>query len=46
VVGPLPFTASTLAIPVIHQAHTYGAIGGAGAALWMLWRQRAAPPSL
>jgi rhomboid family GlyGly-CTERM serine protease len=44
--GPLPFTASTLAIPVIHQAHTYGAIGGAAAALWMLWRQRAAPASL
>jgi rhomboid family GlyGly-CTERM serine protease len=38
--GPLPFTASTLAVPVIHQAHTYGAIGGAAAALWILWRQR------
>lgn len=44
--GPLPFTASTLAIPVIHEAHTYGAIGGAAAALWMLWRQRPAAPSL
>jgi len=45
-VGPLPFTASTLALPVIHQAHTYGALGGAAAALWILWRQRRAAPSL
>lgn len=45
-VGPLPFTASTLAVPVIHQAHTYGAIGGAAAALWILWRQRPAAASL
>ena len=44
--GPLPFTASTLAVPVIHEAHTYGAIGGAAAALWMLWRQRPAVASL
>ena len=41
-VGALPFTASTLAIPVIHEAHTYGAIGGTVAAVWLLWRQR--PP--
>jgi rhomboid family GlyGly-CTERM serine protease len=41
-VGPLPFTASTLELPVIHAAHTYGAIGGAAAALWLLWRRRAA----
>ncbi|MBK6348922.1 MAG: rhombosortase [Steroidobacteraceae bacterium] len=45
-VGPLPFTASTLAVPVIHQAHTYGAIGGAAAAVWILWRQRSAAASL
>jgi rhomboid family GlyGly-CTERM serine protease len=45
-VGPLPFTSSTLAVPVIHQAHTYGAIGGAAAALWVLWRQRTAAASL
>jgi rhomboid family GlyGly-CTERM serine protease len=44
--GPLPFTASTLAVPVIHQAHTYGAIGGTAAALWILWRQRPAAASL
>ncbi len=31
--GALPFTAATLAMPVIHEAHTYGAIGGAAAAL-------------
>jgi len=44
--GALPFTASTLAIAVIHEAHTYGAIGGAAAALLMLWRRRPAVPSL
>jgi rhomboid family GlyGly-CTERM serine protease len=44
--GALPFTASTLAIAVIHEAHTYGALGGATAALWLLWRQRPAIPSL
>jgi rhomboid family GlyGly-CTERM serine protease len=44
--GALPFTASTLAVPVVHQAHTYGAIGGAVSALCLLWRQRAAIPSL
>jgi rhomboid family GlyGly-CTERM serine protease len=45
-VGPLPFTASTLAVPVIHQAHTYGAVGGAAAAFWILWRQQRAAASL
>lgn len=35
-VGPLPFTAVTLSLPVIHEAHTYGAAGGALAALWLL----------
>jgi len=44
--GALPFTASTLAIAVVHEAHTYGALGGAVAALWLLWRQRPAVPSL
>jgi rhomboid family GlyGly-CTERM serine protease len=44
--GALPFTASTLAIAVIHEAHTYGAIGGAAAALWLLWRRRAPVPPL
>lgn len=40
-VGPLPFTAATLSLPVIHEAHTYGAIGGALAALWLLRRRSA-----
>ena len=34
--GPLPFTAGSLSIPVVHEAHTYGAIGGALAATWLL----------
>jgi rhomboid family GlyGly-CTERM serine protease len=38
--GPLPFTASTLGLPVIHEAHTYGAIGGTVTALWLLAKQR------
>jgi rhomboid family GlyGly-CTERM serine protease len=32
-VGPLPLTASGLSLPVVHEAHSYGAIGGALAAL-------------
>lgn len=45
-VGPLPFTSATLSLPVIYAAHTYGALGGAAAALWLLRRQRGAHPSL
>lgn len=41
-VGPVPFTAGTLTLPVIHEAHTYGAVGGALAALWLLRRR---PPT-
>jgi rhomboid family GlyGly-CTERM serine protease len=44
--GPLPFTASTLGLPVIHAAHTYGAIGGAAAGIGLLWRGRAATTPL
>lgn len=33
--GPLPFTAQSLSMPVVHEAHTYGAIGGLLAALWL-----------
>jgi rhomboid family GlyGly-CTERM serine protease len=44
--GALPFTSATLSLPVIHAAHTYGALGGAAAALWLLRRQQAAAPSL
>jgi membrane associated rhomboid family serine protease len=32
--GALPFTAGTLSLPVVHEAHTYGAIGGLLAAIW------------
>jgi rhomboid family GlyGly-CTERM serine protease len=42
-VGALPFTAETLSIPVVHEAHTYGAIGGVVAA-WLLAVRRARPP--
>ena len=27
-----------LSLPVIHEAHTYGAVGGALAALWFVYR--------
>jgi rhomboid family GlyGly-CTERM serine protease len=43
--GPLPFTAASLELPVIHEAHTYGAIGGALAGLW-LTRRMSRPASL
>ncbi|NJD31938.1 MAG: rhombosortase [Gammaproteobacteria bacterium] len=39
-VGPLPFTSGSMAYPVVYQAHTYGAIGGAAAAMWLLRRRR------
>jgi rhomboid family GlyGly-CTERM serine protease len=42
VMGPLPFTSATMDVPVIHQAHTYGAVGGLVAALWLLRRRHAA----
>jgi rhomboid family GlyGly-CTERM serine protease len=42
--GPLPFTAGTLALPVIVEAHSYGALGGlAAAALLLVRRRRSAP---
>lgn len=43
--GPLPFTAASLDLPVVHEAHTYGAIGGALAGLW-LTRRTPRPASL
>lgn len=45
VVGPLPFTAQTLAVPVVFEAHTYGAAGGvlAAAVACRRRRPRAAP---
>ncbi|MFO1394454.1 MAG: rhombosortase [Steroidobacteraceae bacterium] len=36
--GPVPFTGGTLSVPVVVEAHTYGAVGGALAALWLLRR--------
>jgi rhomboid family GlyGly-CTERM serine protease len=40
--GPLPFTAGSLDVPVVHQSHSYGAVGGLLAALALLSRQRRA----
>jgi rhomboid family GlyGly-CTERM serine protease len=37
--GPLPFTAETLVIPVVYAAHTYGAVGGALAAALLALRE-------
>jgi rhomboid family GlyGly-CTERM serine protease len=39
-VGPLPFTAASMSLPVVYQAHSYGAIGGAVTAVCLLWRRR------
>jgi rhomboid family GlyGly-CTERM serine protease len=44
--GAVPFTAETLAIPIIHAAHTYGAVGGAVAGAWLCRRGRQPAPSL
>jgi len=44
-VGPLPFTAESLSMPVVHEAHTYGAIGGLLAGLWFT-RRTPRPASL
>jgi rhomboid family GlyGly-CTERM serine protease len=44
--GALPFTSATLSLPVIHQAHTYGAIGGLAAALLINRKGRSRGPSL
>jgi rhomboid family GlyGly-CTERM serine protease len=43
--GPMPFTSATLALPVVVEAHSLGAIGGAVAALGLLHarRRRGAP---
>ena len=38
--GALPFTAESLSLPVVHEAHTYGAIGGLVAGLWLASRPR------
>lgn len=42
--GPLPFTAASLDLPVVYQAHSYGALGGLIAAAWLETRRRIAAP--
>jgi rhomboid family GlyGly-CTERM serine protease len=39
--GPLPFTSETLSVPVVHQAHSYGALGGLAAGASLLRGKRA-----
>jgi len=46
IVGPLPFTAASLDLPVIYQAHSYGAIGGLAAAAWLESRRQTATSPL
>ena len=46
VAGPLPFTAGSMSLPVVYQAHTYGALGGALAGLWLNVRRSRAGRSL
>jgi len=36
--GALPFTAASLSLPVIHQAHSFGAVGGLVAGGWIARR--------
>jgi rhomboid family GlyGly-CTERM serine protease len=38
--GALPFTSATLSLPVVVEAHSFGALGGTLAALWLLRRRR------
>ena len=44
--GALPFTGGSLSIPVVHEAHTYGAVGGLLAALVLSGRTRRGAASL
>jgi rhomboid family GlyGly-CTERM serine protease len=44
--GPLPFTAGTISLPVIYEAHSYGAVGGALAGAVVLRRRRRTDRSL
>ncbi|HEX7374029.1 MAG TPA: rhombosortase [Steroidobacteraceae bacterium] len=44
--GALPFTSASLSLPVVHQAHTYGALGGTLAALCLRPAGRSAGASL
>ena len=45
-VGVLPFTGGSLSIPVVHEAHTYGAVGGLLAATLLSVRTRPSAASL
>lgn len=45
-VGPLPFTAESISLPVIYEAHSYGAAGGALAGAAVQLRRRRADRSL
>jgi rhomboid family GlyGly-CTERM serine protease len=44
--GALPFTSASLSLPVVHEAHTYGALGGLVAALLINRQRRPGAPSL
>jgi rhomboid family GlyGly-CTERM serine protease len=46
VAGALPFTEATMSVPVVHESHTYGAVGGILAAWWLGRRQRIRPAPL
>jgi rhomboid family GlyGly-CTERM serine protease len=44
--GALPFTSASLSLPVVHQAHTYGALGGLLVALWLTRKRQPGAASL
>jgi len=44
--GPLPLTSTSMSVPVIHEAHSYGALGGAACALGMAFAGTTRRPSL
>lgn len=46
VAGPLPFTAGSMTLPVIYEAHSYGAAGGLLAGLWINAHRPRTGPSL
>jgi rhomboid family GlyGly-CTERM serine protease len=46
VAGPLPFTSASIGLPVVHEAHTYGALGGLLGAVALRLARRPQAPSL
>lgn len=42
-IGPLPFTAASLSLPVVYEAHSYGAVGGLLAGLALAARRPPRP---